>query len=236
MIREEVEWVTFDCYGTLIDWETGIHQVFRELTRRYRLDAEPDRIFELWEPIQFRMIQEPYRTYREILRASLLETLREVGGKDVHEMSDAGDLLAERFPAWKPFPEVPQALRRLKTLYPLGIISNIDNDLIQKTVSQIGVSFDLVVTAEDARAYKPGLAPFQKALERLSVSPRAVLHAAFGFRYDLTPARTAGLQTVFVNRSNHSNHSNQTNRAIPAGYSADAEVADLSELATLLGC
>ena len=227
MIPEEVEWVTFDCYGTLIDWESGIHRVFRELRRHYRLDAEPDRVFELWESIQFRMIQEPYRTYREILRASLLESLREVGGEDFHEMSEAGDLLAGRLPAWKPFREVPEALRRLKTRYLLGIISNIDNDLIQKTVSQIGVSFDRVVTAEDVRAYKPSLAPFQKALERLSVSPRAVLHAAFGFRYDLTPARSAGLQTVFVNRSG---------QGIPAGYSADAEVADLSELAALLGC
>ena len=216
------EWITFDCYGTLIDWENGAQEIFAELASRYSLSSSPQKIFDRWEEIQFGMIQGPYRQYREILRESLGETLREFGANP--SASDC-DLLADRLPRWKPFVEVPEALKRLKSRCKLGIISNIDNDLIEATVPQLGVTFDAVVTAEQARAYKPSPAPFQLALEKFGAPPSAILHTAFGFRYDLGPAREAGMRTAFVRRSG---------QPVPDGYSADIEVGSLEELAERL--
>ncbi|MCZ6514926.1 MAG: haloacid dehalogenase type II, partial [Acidobacteria bacterium] len=182
------EWITFDCYGTLIDWESGAREVFAELASLHHLTISPQEVFDRWEAIQFRMIQGSYRRYREILRESLGETLRELGANPTE-----GDcnLLADRLPTWKPFVEVPGALKRLKSRSKLGIISNIDNDFIAATVPQLGVTFDAVITAEQAQAYKPNPAPFQLALEKLGAAPSAILHTAFGFRYDLGLAHPA---------------------------------------------
>ncbi len=216
------EWITFDCYGTLIDWERGAREVFAELASRHHLTTSPQEVFDRWEEIQFRMIQGSYRRYREILRESLCETLRQLGANPSE--SDC-DLLADRLPRWKPFVEVPGALKRLKSRSKLGIISNIDNDFIAATVPQLGVTFDAVITAEQARAYKPNPAPFQLALEKLGAAPSAVLHTAFGFRYDLGPARHAGMRTAFVRRSG---------QPVPDGTSADIEVGSLEELAEQL--
>ena len=215
-------WITFDCYGTLIDWERGAREVFAELASRHHLTTSPQEIFDRWEEIQFRLIQGPYRRYREILRQSLCETLREFGA---NPSESDGDLLADRLPTWKPFPEVPEALKRLKSRCKLGIISNIDNDLIDATAPQLGVTFDAVITAEQAQAYKPNPAPFQLALEKLGAAPSAILHTAFGFRYDLGPARHAGMRTALVRRSGQS---------VPDGISADIEVGSLEELAEQL--
>ncbi len=116
-------------------------------------------------------------------------------------------------------------MKRLKSRSKLGIISNIDNDFIAATVPQLGVTFDAVITAEQVRAYKPNPAPFQLALEKLGTAPSAVLHTAFGFRYDLGPARHAGMRTAYVRRSG---------QPVPDGTSADIEVGSLEELAEQL--
>ena len=152
------------------------------------------------------------------------ETLKSLG---VRKARSGGDVLVRSLPTWKPFPEVPAALERLQRRYRLGIISNTDEDLLRASVKRMGLRFDVLVTAEAARAYKPSIVPFRLALQRLGVPASQALHVAFGFRYDLIPARLQGFQTVLLNR---------WCEPIPAGYTADAEVRDLEELATLLSC
>ena len=207
-------WVTFDCYGTLIDWETGIGAFFRET-----LGAEE--LLDEWERVQFEMIQGPYRTYAQIMARSLRQVL------EAHGMP-YGDELGEAFvrslPAWRPFPETNPALEQLRgKRLKLGIISNIDHALLRETVRHFTVPFDLLVTAEQARAYKPTAAGFRLALERIGLPPSQVTHVAFGDRYDLATARSCGMQVVFVNR-----------HAKKIGTPVDAEIRDLSELPGVL--
>ncbi len=184
-------WVTFDCYGTLIDWESGIQQFLRTHPGRDDLLAE-------WEEIQVRMIQGPYRPYKQVLADSLRETLQAHGLEFRPELSEA---FIRSLPRWKPFLETNSALEALRARgLKLGIISNIDDDLLAQTVEQFTVRFDLLVTAQQAGAYKPAHAGFRLALSRIGLPARQVTHVAFGDRYDLATARACGMQVVCVNR------------------------------------
>ena len=213
-------WVTFDCYGTLIDWESGIRDFFCSTTGREDLLAK-------WENIQFAMIQGPYRRYADILADSLRETLQRSGLEYRPEM---GASFARALTSWRPFPQTIPALEQLRRQgLRLGIISNIDDALLAETVKHFPVSFDALVTAEQARAYKPSAAPFILALERIGgilrdggMPPNEVTLVAFGDRYDLATARARGMQTVFVNRSGKK-----------LSMPVDAEISGLDELPSL---
>jgi 2-haloalkanoic acid dehalogenase type II len=208
----KTEWVTFDCYGTLIDWDRGVRRFFASLP------GASDDMLQEWEEIQFRMIQGPYRLYRDILAASLRETLARRGRA---AQPDAEAAFAESLPTWTPFPDANAALERLKANgLKLGIVSNIDDDLLARTVRHFSVPFDLLVTAEQSGAYKPDAASFRLALSRIG-NARAT-HVAFGERYDLQTARECGMQVVFVKRHG---------RDIP--FRADAVVPSLKELPDL---
>ncbi len=211
-------WVTFDCYGTLIDWETGIREFFRDAIGR---DEGLNELIEEWEEIQFQMIQGPYRRYAEILRESLREAFERRG---IEYRPEMGEAFVHALPGWKPFAETNPALERLRAKgLKLGIISNIDDALLAETVKHFPVPFDLLLTAEQARGYKPGDAGMRLALARIGLPARQVTHVAFGDRYDLATARSCGMQVVFVNR-----HSRRL--ATPA----DAEIPDLSRLPEIL--
>lgn len=189
--------LTFDCYGTLVDWEGGQRAVFAEILSRKGSDISPEQFRERWEPLQFHLIQGEYQRYPEILKQSFAQTLASFNLP--YEPRD-GEALAASMPTWAPFPEVPAALVRLRTRCKLGIITNTDNDIIAQTVRLIGVDFDGITTAMDAGVYKPSLKPFRLAYERLNVDPADVLHIAFGFHYDIGPAQQLGCQTLWVNR------------------------------------
>src|ERR1022692_813425 len=198
----KTEWVTFDCYGTLIDWERGIRAFFSELdsvtdTGGWRAE---------WEEIQFRMIAGPYRRYRDILGASLRETL---AARGLRPQPAAEGEFAESLTRWTPFADTNPALERLKSRgIKLGIISNIDDDLLARTLKHFTVEFDMLTTAQQSGAYKPNAASFKLALQR--IGPATVTHAAFGERYDLQTARDCGMQVVFVAR-----HGASHRQAIP---------------------
>lgn len=187
----QTAWVTFDCYGTLIDWETGIRSFFHSA-------LGSDELLEEWEERQFQMIQGPYRRYAEIMADSLRRTIEAHGGT---YQPQSGEAFVRSLPGWTPFPETNPALEQLRAKgLKLGIISNIDDALLAETVKHFSVSFDLLVTAEQARAYKPSAAGFRLALRRIGLPARQVTHVAFGDRYDLATARACGMQVVFVNR------------------------------------
>ncbi|MGH2533079.1 MAG: haloacid dehalogenase type II [Thermomicrobiales bacterium] len=196
-----IEVCTFDCYGTLIDWEGGIGAFLYDVAL-WSGDESPPRGDELrarWEAIQFDLIQDPYQSYKAILGKSLHLWCEERG---YPWREDMGDWLVRSMRSWQPFHDTAPALMRAKEAgLKLVIISNSDQDIIRHSLHHIGVAFDDVITAEDFRAYKPSLTVFEQALDRIGVAPARILHVAFGFKYDNGPARQVGMQTAWVNRA-----------------------------------
>jgi len=192
---------TFDCYGTLVDWEGGLGSFLYDKALRSR--AEPlvpgRQLRERWEAIQFELIHGDYRPYRQVLAESV-RLLCEEQGWPYDEPSD-GKAIVRAIRSWQPFPDTRPALERARAAgLRLVIVSNTDRDIIEHTLRQIDVRFDDVQVAEDIRAYKPADEVFSRALERIGEPPEAVLHVAFGFKYDIGPAGRAGMRTAWVNR------------------------------------
>jgi 2-haloalkanoic acid dehalogenase type II len=191
---------TFDCYGTLVDWEGGVAAFLYDKALRSRdADLVPGRVLgERWEAIQFQLVRGEYRRYRDILAESLRLLCQERGWP-----YDEGDAKAmvRAIRSWQPFPDTRPALRRVRDAgIRLVIVSNTDRDILEHSLRQLEVPFDDFVTAEDARAYKPSERVFAHALERIGEPPESVLHVAFGFKYDIGPAGRAGMRTAWVNR------------------------------------
>jgi 2-haloacid dehalogenase len=201
MALDGIKVATFDCYGTLIDWEGGAGAFLYDLCLRHGdpTPAPGGELRERWEAIQFDVVSNTeYRPYKEVLSESLRSWMDERGLRwDPTE----GDALVRSMRSWQPFPDTRPALTRARENgLRLVIVSNTDGDIVQHSLRHMGVPFDDVVTAEDCGAYKPADTVFQQALERIGEPPEAVLHVAFGFKYDLPPANRAGMRTAWVNR------------------------------------
>jgi len=211
--------ITFDCYGTLVDWEAGITGFLNEILREKGATANIPEVVRAREDIDFEMVQGPYKPYKEILRMSLKETFNrfQLAYKD-----QDGERLVQSVPTWPIFKETNIALERLAGKHRLGIISNIDKDIIEKTKTNLGVQFAITVTAEEAGSYKPTSVPFQLALKKLGTKPSSILHVSSGFRYDIPPAHRLGFKTAWVNRKSE---------PAPPGERADHEFKNLSQLA-----
>jgi 2-haloalkanoic acid dehalogenase type II len=196
----EFEFVTFDCYGTLIDWETGILRSFKQSLEGTGLSqTQKGELFELYQEEEKRIEgQMPYRKYREILALAAAAATRRLGKTIPEKLSS---LLAEQLPTWDPFPDTNPALERLATEYTLGILSNVDDDLLAGTLKHFTVPFDLVVTAERVRSYKPGTEHFEEARGIIGAD-RGWLHVAASLYHDIEPASRLGIKTVWVNRKN----------------------------------
>ena len=162
------EIVTFDAYATLIDFQLG-PTTLKSLEDRLDLDnLDVDEFLDDFRVMRFQAVLEDYRPYHEILHSSLRNAMR-LHGLEYRE-SD-GDALVEAVPTFGPFPEVPDALRRLKAKYEIAIISNTDDNLIARNVENIGVEFDYVITAQQAGAYKPDRQTFEYAFKTMGVEP-----------------------------------------------------------------
>ena len=202
--------ITFDCYGTLVDWESGIAAAFGD-------GFDRDEIIRLHAEIE-PVVERDYRSYRDVLT----ETAKQIGAR-LGRPSD-GTFLADSLPSWKPFPDTNPALERLRAAgYRLGILSNLDDDLIAATRRHFTVDFDLVITAQQVRSYKPATAHFTTARERLGAA--RWLHAAQSNFHDVVPANTLGIPTAWINRKGE--------RALPGGTPTH-EFADLTGLAALV--
>jgi 2-haloalkanoic acid dehalogenase type II len=222
MVQTDV--ITFDCYGTLIDWESGIRNAFQKALRRTGSDPRlADRALELYELEERRIEQEkPHQPYRTVLSRSALAVSRRIGwglsGKD-------SSFLAEDLPSWSPFRDTNLALQRLGKKHVLGILSNVDNDLLAGTMRQLTGKFDILVTAEEVKSYKPAFAHFERAQEL--IGDRKWVHVAGSEYHDIEPAVTLGIGTVWVNRKG---------LKPVRSYSQDqvSQVHDLGKLADLL--
>jgi 2-haloacid dehalogenase len=199
-VPSDVRCATFDCYGTLVDWEGGLGAFLYDLLlRRRHPELRPGReLRERWEAIQFELVSGDYRPYREVLAESLRRWMDERG----LEWDEAeGRALVRSMRCWQPFPDTRPALERARAAgLRLVIVSNTDRDIVDHTLRHLEVPFDGLVTAEDVRAYKPADPHFERALELVGEPPERILHVAFGFKYDIGPAARHGMRTAWVNR------------------------------------
>lgn len=218
--------LTFDCYGTLIDWESGIRTAFNNALKRTKGPIElTEKAVEMYE-IEERRVekQTPHLTYREVLANTALAVAAKIGW-----ILPAAEsfFLSRELPEWKPFPDTNPALERLAKNHTLGILSNIDNNLLESTLKHLRAKFDILVTAEKVRSYKPAPAHFKVA--RSIIGDRPWLHVAQSQYHDIEPANKLGINTTWVNRK----------ELVPAhGLSQGSVlvVRDLLELADRLHC
>lgn len=189
--------ISFDCYGTLIDWESGILPVVRAMLARHERNLDNAAILELYGEFEAEAEAGPYQNYGKVLQS----VVRAFGDRLNFEASpDEIRALPESVPSWPPFPDTVAALLQLKKRFQLAVISNIDDELFAATRKHLEVEFDAVITAEQARSYKPAIHNFDLALRTLALPPERLLHAAQSIYHDVVPAQSLGISTVWVNR------------------------------------
>jgi 2-haloacid dehalogenase len=192
-----VEVLTFDCYGTLIDWESGLLAALRAVLSGHGVEAGDDDLLEAYARHETAAERGAYRPYREVLRRALRGLCRERGLTPSEEETEA---FAGSVADWPPFPDSAPALSRLSSRYRLGVITNCDDDLFAGSNRKLGVTFDWVVTAEQVGAYKPDERPFHAAFERLGLPRDRILHVAQSLYHDHATAKRLGLTTVWIDR------------------------------------
>jgi 2-haloacid dehalogenase len=213
--------ITFDCYGTLVDFDLDTVTIQTLADRVAQTDV--DAFLRDFEAIRYQAILGPYRPYREVLRQSLATAMEQHG---LPYRDADGDAIIAAVPTFGPFPDVPPVLERLRQHCKLVIVSNTEDDLIASNVRNIGVPFDDVITAEQAGTYKPSPAIFAYVLSRLGCDASDILHVAQGFEYDIMPAHDLGWKRVWINRNGR--------QGDPA-YGPYDELPDLTGLPALLG-
>jgi 2-haloacid dehalogenase len=227
---DDVEALTFDCYGTLVDWERGIVEALAPILAAHGIaDDGEDALLERFARLESGIQAGPFLDYREVLARVARGYGAELGFRP-SEGEVAG--FAASVPSWPPFADTVDALRALATRYRLAVVSNVDDDLFSGTARRLGVTFDYVVTAQQVRGYKPGRAHFDEVLRRLQLPRERVLHVAQSLFHDIAPAKALGFSCVWVNRRAGRPGGGAT---APAAAAPDLEVPDLATLVALAG-
>ena len=223
---DDYDVLTFDCYGTLVDWADGITTALRPILRAHDVELDDDELFRHYREFERDVESEDYVSYRKVLG----RVLRRFGDRFGFTPTNVE---TERFAGsvrtWPLFPDTNEALRRLSGSFRLAVVSNVDDDLFRDTARHFEVDFDDVITAEQVRSYKPALDHFEMVFTRLGVPPNRVLHVAQSVYHDVNPAAgRLGLSCVWVRRYGD-RFDPPTPRAEPA-----LTVPDLSALADTL--
>ena len=220
------EILTFDCYGTLINWESGILSALHRVLSAHGKKIDDATILKLYGDFELRSEQGTFRPYREVLESVVRQFAAEL-----HFTASAEEVssLPNSLPDWKPWPDTVAALRQLETRFRLAILSNVDDDLFAATRPQLGVDFNEVITAQQAQAYKPSLNLFALALSRINAPAHRVLHVGQSIYHDVIPAQSLGLATVWVNRPSARPGVGAVNAA---EAKPDLTVSSLAELAS----
>jgi 2-haloacid dehalogenase len=185
-------WATFDCYGTLIDWNSGIR---RELARVFGEDEADERL-DRYHEIEPALQVGGDRTYREVMTAAM----RELGAPE-----DQASGLAEALPSWEPFPEVRPALEEARSRrWKLAILSNTDRDFIEASMKRIGVPFELAIVASEIGSYKPAHTHWSRFFEETRAGRDGHVHVAQSYFHDIVPASELGLRSIWINRNSES--------------------------------
>ena len=195
-MRPEFQVLTFDCYGTLIDWRGGISGAFAALGATLGQPIDRDQILDLHARIEPEVQAEEFRSYREVLDRVAMRVAAELG---FEIPDDRRHFLSESLPHWQPFADTGSALEKLRGAgYRLGILSNVDDDLLAGTLKHFPVEFDLLVTAQQVGSYKPALGHFRQARRRIDEA--TWLHVAQSFFHDVQPAVAMQVPVVWINR------------------------------------
>jgi 2-haloacid dehalogenase len=219
--------ITFDCYGTLIDWETGILEALRPILAAHDAELGDREILQLYGELEADVEAGEYSAYREVLCTVVRGFGLRLGFRATNEQQN---FLPDSLAKWKPFSDTVAALHRLKTKFKIGIISNVDDELFSATAPNLEIDFDYVITASQARAYKPSLKIFRLAQERMRVRPEHWLHVGQSIYHDVIPSASLGISTVWVNRPSVRPGAGA---AREASARPDLEVRSLAELAAL---
>ena len=221
----DVDALTFDCYGTLIDWEAGLSAAFREVLEAHDVPHDPEDVLVRFARHEAASEAGPYRTYREILTLGLQGVATEL-----HFEPTANEM--ERFSRsvedWPAFPDSTEALRRLKRRFRLGVLTNCDDDLFAASNRRLGVDFDWVITAQQVGSYKPNERNFAVMLDRLGLPQDRIVHVAQSLFHDHAPAKRLGYTTVWINRRHDRPGSGATP---PSDARPDAAFPDMASFA-----
>jgi 2-haloacid dehalogenase len=219
------EALTFDCYGTLIDWETGILAGLRASLAPHGIDPTDDGLLEAFGRAEALAEAGPYRRYRDVLTSCLADVC---GQYKVEASPEAAAAFGASVAEWPAFPDSSAALARLKTRFRLGVITNCDDDLFAASNRRLGVEFDWVVTAQSVGSYKPDPRNFEAAFARIGLPRDRILHVAQSLFHDHVPARAMGLSTVWIDRRQGRPGSGATP---PANATPDARFLDMAAFA-----
>jgi 2-haloacid dehalogenase len=222
---DRFEALSFDCYGTLIDWEAGILAALRPVLEAHGVEVEEEQLLEAFARHELAIESGEYRPYREVLAGVLRGLGEELGFSPSDE---EGSAFAGSVGDWPPFGDSRAALRALGGRFGLAVITNCDDDLFARSAERLGVEFDWVVTAERARAYKPSHRNFELAFETIGLPRERILHVAQSLFHDHVPAKELGLATVWVDRREGKAGPGATPRA---EVQPDLRVPDMAGLA-----
>ena len=226
---DQFEVLTFDCYGTLIDWETGIWEALFPVLAAHQVDMPPEQALELYGALESAAEAGEYQEYKTILQMVLEGFGQKLGFTPTPDELKSFSACVKDWPA---FPDSPGALQALHKKYKLAIISNIDDDLFAYSQERLKVKFGWIITARQARSYKPSLNNFKLAFERIGVPQEKILHVAQSLFHDIVPAKKLGLACVWINRR----HARPGFGATPpAQAQPDLETPDLQSLARQAG-
>jgi 2-haloacid dehalogenase len=228
-MTERITHLTFDCYGTLIDWEKGILAAVEPMVKRSGVEVASEAILRSFVKHEALLESQSWRPYRSVLCAVTAAMASDLG---IPLPEGDRELLARSLPDWPPFPDTVDSLLRLGRRYRLVILSNTDDALFAQTQQRLGVHFDEIITAELVRSYKPGKAHFQEALKRLGVPVSQILHVAQSLYHDHAPAQQLGFRTAWVRRPSRLAG---TGLAPAAQVKPDLVVPNLAALATMDG-
>ncbi|MCI0453852.1 MAG: haloacid dehalogenase type II [Candidatus Dadabacteria bacterium] len=214
--------ITFDCYGTLIDWESGMKDALYNLTKNRNLSLDIEPLPERYIEIELEIEKQVYRKYSEVLGLSIRKLFEEIG---IILTPQEERIFANSITTWLPFEETTGVLRKLKEKYKLAILSNIDEDLIKHSIKLISIDFDGVITAEQVKSYKPSHAHWKRMMDFFKIPKESVLHVAASYLHDIVPAKELGFQVAWINRKNEMSKGN---------IKPDYEFRDLRPLISLL--
>lgn len=221
--------LTFDCYGTLIDWETGILRALKPILDAHGRKPSDDSLLELYGTLEYQAESGEYRSYRQILQF-VTQRIASRMSFALHE--NEATALPESLQNWPPFPDTMEALRRLKSRFKLAIISNTDDELFAETAKILQVPFDFVITAQQAKSYKPSHRNFELAMERIGLPKEKILHCAQSIFHDIVPTRELGIANCWVDRRAGKPGPGATK---PSSGLPDMTVTSLKELADAAG-
>jgi len=222
-IPKQINWVTFDVYGTLIDWESGIADAFQAEAERDGFTLDSAEVIRLFHETERQIQAGSYELYAEVLRRTAVAIAKEVGWP--LEPSRSG-FLPDSVARWPPFKETMPVLTKVKKATQVGLISNIDDKLLGLTRRHIPIDYDLVVTAQQVRSYKPDPAHFTECERRIG-GKKGWVHVAASYYHDVEPCVKKKIPVIWVNR-----HKEELE---PGQKKPDAEVPNLREAIKLLG-